>query len=608
MASLEERWPESSESPRRIWRFWPLLLGAVGLGAGAAYVLGGSGQSSKKVYAQLRSALQQQNRAVLREVLSAPFAEQLSRADLDHLLANLPNYNDSRLKFEFRKPQGLLERAQNNTVTFSYDGKLPPYFNDLRLHLSKGQWKVNTADLFYAAAERRLNDLKALSAEVVASNTMDRNYLMGLGNRVENAAQDVVFWATQAQDADEGINASATIKTARTLTDGIQARKQVIAEVSALEDVFSQARNLMSVGNISGAIDIYHSILKNTSATPQQLERARTLVNQSYRSYIANLFQQAQSIYEAGKEDEAQQLYEKIAQYSMSNGSERQRAQDLIEQIRQEKVEGLFAQAVRLTDAGELEKAREIYETLLQSDLSTGDERTRAREGIAGLKDAEVNTLIQQASATENGGDINQALSEYREILTSATLSEERRQFAEEKIAELETTLVRHKLSEGDKLYDKGDYPGAISLLKEVVESEYAPDDVKARAYYVLSYAFRDDSSAGGLQQAIEMARKSTELEDSNAEYWCSLGDHLRNYKSFDLAANAFLTGIDHASDDKEKANCYVWKGANELQQGNHSLACDSWKYARLLDPNNANAERLMTEHNASLWNFFSKC
>ena len=156
---------------------------------------------------------------------------------------------------------------------------------------------------------------------------------------------------------------------------------------------------------------------------------------------------------------------------------------------------------------------------------------------------------------------------------------------------------VEKHLADASRFYDQARFADAIAANQVALDANTITDGQRGRADHNLAFAFRDFKSApNNMDKAIDAARAATLVQPSKGDYWCTLGDLLRQYTLYDEAINAFNTGIGKAA-GAVKADCLVWRGLTKYIQEDIYQARADWRAALTLEPTNTNAKKFLKEY-----------
>ncbi|WP_110887784.1 tetratricopeptide repeat protein [Deinococcus yavapaiensis] len=212
-----------------------------------------------------------------------------------------------------------------------------------------------------------------------------------------------------------------------------------------------------------------------------------------------------------------------------------------------------------------------------------------------------LNDLMIQAFVAFNMYDNERAAAIYRQVLASPLATQKQRSDAQgglEEIAGRNRTKAHWaSLEQANRAYDRAEHQKAIAILQELLAEDDLTVEQRAQVNYLLSFAYRDfEDVPNNMQKAIDAARAATDADPSNGEYWCNLGDRLRQYKVHGESTRAFLRGISRASTSKVKADCYVYYGWNLYEDDDYDGARAAWEKAVDLDPQNPDALRALNQ------------
>lgn len=228
-------------------------------------------------------------------------------------------------------------------------------------------------------------------------------------------------------------------------------------------------------------------------------------------------------------------------------------------------------------ELGRLDKAREIYNELLEDAADTPISRATALMGLADLDG--------------RGGDLARAIATYRQVLelsvpedtkigvyhALAQLYVQQGQFAQaraiyEELGDNYPQNVEHlaaaRFGEAETMRQNGDFDNALTVYNEVVEKSADPT-IKARARVAIGRTYLDKKDFKQAQAAFEaVSNDATVLAAQKLEARAALADVLRQTGDLDAAAQTYQTLVEDTADENAKHNARQALASIRMEQG----------------------------------------
>ena len=337
--------PVSQDNPpastqRRQRKTRPLAMLALGSAllvgvSGLVYATAGGWRSPEPVLQQFLQSVDEGNRAALKAVLVPRGQETLTRANLDQLLAGLPEYKDDDVKYRIVYPDGIQRYfTRHASVVFMLSGadaeSRNQIYQPIHLQLNRGAWGIVPTSLFASAASNHVLKVQRTRQSIDQQDSMSREWINKIRTDSKGNAAGFTQMIAAAQEYDEEFTAQRLQKEIKDHMTVIEKSLLRISQLNTIEDMFDKSDALSEAGNLEDSMELLNQILQSTIATDAQKSRAGLALSTTGSAYLYDLLTEANNLYGRAEYQESISTLQKVIASSDANDSQKADAQYLL--------------------------------------------------------------------------------------------------------------------------------------------------------------------------------------------------------------------------------------------------------------------------------------
>ncbi len=373
-------------------------------------------------------------------------------------------------------------------------------------------------------------------------------------------------------------------------------------------DKINQAREALKNGDYEKAAALLNEILKddpNNAEAKNLLAQTKAAQSQAEKDR-ADKLAEARRLIENGEYDKAQQILDELLKDNPNDAdakklsSEAKTKKTADEKNRTDKI----SQVKKDIDSGNYDKAIAQLNQILKDDPNNAEAKKLLEEAQAKKAAAEkaaTDAKISQAKKDIGNGDYEKAIANLNQILKDDPNNAEAKKLLEEAKTKKADADRAAKLAQAKKDIDSGNYDKAIAQLNQILKDD--PNNAEAKKLLEEAQAKKkaaEDAQNKAKERTDSLAKARSLINSGDYDGAIAILEELLKDNPNDTQAKNLLSQAQtkKAAADRDRANKLA-KARTDIDSGNYDSAISAMNGLLKNNPNDADAKKLLDEATA---------